>query len=69
MPREYIDYRNHLESIMAHFGRHKWLSQKDVAAYEGCSVPTAAKKFGVGGDGISMETLARIECQIERGAV
>lgn len=63
MAREHAAYRDNYEALILYFGRNKQLLfAKDVGAFCGCDYRTAAKRFEIPKEGITMATLARKMC-------
>ena len=58
--RETADYRNVLEDLHVFTGGKRLMSSSDVSAYLGCCRQTAAKRYGIGRDGILTVRLARL---------
>lgn len=59
MPREREDYRDNLEDLLEFFGGKRLISKIEAANYLGLDPRTAAKRFDIGKNGISLPTLAR----------
>lgn len=60
MPKEPAAYRDNLEDILAYTNGRRLVTQKEVAEYLGRNVKTVRRVYGVGKDGISAPTLARM---------
>lgn len=56
---EKTTYRDNLESLLAFFGKKRLLTKTDVGKYLGIDYRTAAKRYGIDRNGITVESLAR----------
>lgn len=59
MPREKEDFRDIYADILEHFEGKKLLTRVEVGSYLKIDPRTAAKRFGIGKDGIAARSLAR----------
>lgn len=64
MPREHEAYRDNLEALREYFLPKRLVTVSDVAKYLGCDRQTAAKRFNISKNGITLETLARALCNL-----
>ena len=63
MPREDEADRDNLEQLYKYFLPRRLIYLSDVARYLGCHRNTAAKRYNVPKEGITLETLARRLCR------
>lgn len=63
---EYPEERTLISQLWERFGKD-WLRTSDVAAYDGCSVQTARRRYNIQNGGISIVCLAHKKCQLARG--
>lgn len=64
MPRENDAYRDNLEALREYFLPKRLVNVSDVARYLGCDRQTAAKRFNISKNGVTLETLARALCNL-----
>lgn len=64
MPREHEDYRPVLEQLLLYFNGKRCLTAREVAAHDGCDPRTAARRYGISREGISIYVLARKMCRM-----
>lgn len=64
MPREHEAYRDNLEALREYFLPKRLVNISDVARYLGCDRQTVTKRFNIGKNGVTLETLARALCKL-----
>lgn len=62
MPREKEGYRDILADLLEFFGGKRVLTAADVSAYTGLCRRTAATRYGITKEGITVHALARKLC-------
>lgn len=60
MPKEPRAYRDNLADILEYNENRRIVSQQTVSAYLGLNPKTVKKRYGIGREGISAPTLARL---------
>ena len=63
--REYPEERLTIERLWTMFQKD-WLSTSEIAKFDGCSVWTARRRYGITGGGMSITSLAHLKCELAR---
>lgn len=64
MAREYEEYRDVLQELLAFTnGRHN-MSCRELAEYDGVNIKTAKKRYGVPTEGIDVCIVAKRKCRM-----
>ena len=64
MSREHENYRIVLAGLLEYFGDKRVLKASEVARHDGCDRRTAAARYDIGAQGISIYVLARKICRL-----
>lgn len=59
---ERTEYRDNLEELKSHFPGKHLITKKETAEFLGIDVRTAARRYNIGAEGITLASLARRLC-------
>ena len=65
MAKEYPEERLTIERLWTMFQKD-WLTTSEIARFDGCSVSTVRRRYGIKGGGMAISTLAHMKCQLSR---
>lgn len=63
---EYPEERLLIQQLWERFNKD-WIKIKEIAEFDGCSVQTVRRRYGITSGGISIVCLAHKKCQLARG--